>query len=166
MVPSYDLNWRQMRAMILQTNQQPWGRGVFEVVIHQHMPMFHMEHCVFAHTLSDGRDYRTCGRPCDRHRVALRDRMGVDHPLVADVGCRNTVFNGQAQSGADYVDEMIKLGVVDFRVELLRENPAEAVALLGRYARLVTGQDKPTATMRALRAVRQLGVVPGTLERE
>ena len=82
----------------------------FEAVIHQHMPMFHMEHCVFCHTLSSGKDYRDCGRPCDRHRVDLKDRAGVSHPLVADVGCRNTVYNGTAQSAAEFVPRMLKLG--------------------------------------------------------
>ena len=43
MVPSYDLNWAQLAAML---GRFPAAR--FEAVIHQHMPMFHMEHCVFA----------------------------------------------------------------------------------------------------------------------
>ena len=59
--------------------------------------MFHMEHCVFAATLSDGKDWRDCGRPCDHHRVELLDRVGAGFPLLADTGCRNTVFNSVAQ---------------------------------------------------------------------
>jgi len=47
MVASYDLNWKELAAML---GRFPAGR--FEAVIHQHMPMFHMEHCVFCHTLS------------------------------------------------------------------------------------------------------------------
>src|SRR5262249_55873928 len=71
MVPSYDLSWQQMSAMISRSRP-----ALFECVIHQHMPMFHMEHCVFAHTLSTGKDYRDCGRPCERHQVDLSDRVG------------------------------------------------------------------------------------------
>ena len=52
------------------------------------MPMFHMEHCVFAAFLSDGTDYTNCGRPCDRHEVKFRDRVGSEHLIKADVGCR------------------------------------------------------------------------------
>ena len=103
----------------------------FEAVIHQHMPMFHMEHCVFAHVLSDGTDYRTCGRPCERHRVDLNDRAGAAHPLLADVGCRNTVFNAAAQSAAEFVPRMKQLGIEDYRVELLRETPGGAVGAAG-----------------------------------
>ena len=74
-----------------------------EIVVHHPMPLFHMEHCVIAALLSEGRDHKTCGRPCDRHQVSLRDRAGMDHPVEADVGCRNTVFHAAAQSAADLV---------------------------------------------------------------
>ena len=33
--------------------------------------------------------------------VDLRDMNGQDHIVLADMGCRNTVFNAQAQSGAE-----------------------------------------------------------------
>jgi putative protease len=95
---SYDLNFQQLEAL-LQAAPPEW----FEVTIHQHMPMFHMEHCVFCAFLSSGTDFRNCGRPCDVHDVRLRDRVGAEHPLKADVGCRNTVFNSLAQTGAEYV---------------------------------------------------------------
>jgi putative protease len=161
MVPSYDLNWGQMSALLGRVSP-----ACFEVVVHQHMPMFHMEHCSFAHLLSDGKDYRDCGRPCDRHRVDLRDRVGVNNPLVADVGCRNTVYNGQAQSGIEYVPTMRAMGVADFRVELLRESAAEAGPLLTRYADVLTGQTQPHVAVRSLRVLNQLGVTRGTLERD
>ena len=35
--------------------------------------------------------------------VSLRDRAGMDHPVEADVGCRNTVFHAQPQSAAELV---------------------------------------------------------------
>ena len=130
LVPSYDLNWEQIGAMLKRM-----APGFFEAVIHQHMPMFHMEHCVFAATLSNGKDHHDCGRPCERHRVDLRDRVGLSHPLVADVGCRNTVFNGSAQSTAEFVPRMKELGVRYYRVELLREDRPQTHVLLNHYAR-------------------------------
>jgi putative protease len=95
---SYDLNSSQLEAL-LQAAPAEW----FEVTIHQHMPMFHMEHCVFCAFLSKGTDYTNCGRPCDVHEVRLRDRVGAEHVLKADAGCRNTVFNSRAQTGAEHV---------------------------------------------------------------
>jgi len=159
MVPSYDLSWKQLAAML-----QRFPAGAFEAVIHQHMPMFHMEHCVFCHTLSTGTDYRDCGRPCESHAVDLRDRATAAHPLLADVGCRNTVYNGTAQSAAEYVPQMKQLGLRHFRVELLRESPSEAIALLTRYTRVLAGLDDGRSTWRQLKVLNQLGVTRGTLE--
>jgi len=161
MVPSYDLNWKQLAEMVRR-----FDATRFECVIHQHMPMFHMEHCVFAHTLSNGKDFHDCGRPCERHRVDLRDSVGEDHPLLPDVGCRNTLFNANAQSGAEYVPEMKRLGIRHFRVELLRENAPETTRLLDRYARVLTGMENPAETLRSLRVLHQLGVTRGTLVHE
>ena len=159
LTPSYDLNWRQVVAMV-ERFSPTW----FEAVIHQQMPMFHMEHCVFAHVLSNGKDYRDCGRPCEQHRVDLSDRAGVPHPLIADVGCRNTVYNGTAQSAAEFVPKMLKLGIRHFRVELLRQNAVETTELLDRYARVLAGVDNGRAVFRQLRVLNQLGVTRGTLE--
>jgi putative protease len=161
MVPSYDLSLRQLAAMIDRFDPQK-----FECVVHQHMPMFHMEHCVFAHTLSSGKDYRDCGRPCESHQVDLRDRVGQPHPLVADAGCRNTVFNAQAQTAAEFVPRMSALGIGHFRIELLREKAHEVVPLVRRYRDVIEGRAKPQAAMRSLRVLSQLGVTRGTLDRE
>jgi putative protease len=161
MVPSYDLNWSQLAAMTAR-----FDPALFECVIHQHMPMFHMEHCVFAHTLSSGKDFRDCGRPCEQHRVDLRDRVGEAHPLLPDVGCRNTLFNAQAQTAVEYLPEMKKLGLRHFRIELLRENAQETTRLLDRYAGVLTGVEKPVETLRSLRVLNQLGVTRGTLVHE
>jgi putative protease len=159
LVPSFDLNWEQLVAML---GRVPSDR--FEVVVHQHMPMFHMEHCVFAATLSDGKDFHDCGRPCDTHRVELRDRVGAEFPLLADTGCRNTVFNSVAQSAAEYVPRLLRLGVRHFRVELLRENQRQTVELLDRYARVLGGLDDGRTAWRGLQILNQLGVTRGTLE--
>ncbi len=78
---SYDLNVDQLLDLVDATPPS-W----LEVVIHQQIPMFHMEHCVYCAFLSPGTDATNCGRPCDHHDVKLRDRVGVDHPLKADVG--------------------------------------------------------------------------------
>ena len=144
MVPSYDLSWTEMSAMLSRI-----APGLFEAVVHQHMPMFHMEHCVFCHTLSTGTSYRDCGRPCDTHKVELKDRAGAAHPLVADVGCRNTVYNAAAQSAAEFIPRMRELGLQHFRVELLRETANEVAPLLDRYAQVLSGKDDGTPNLAA-----------------
>jgi len=159
LVPSLDLNWEQL-ADLLKHCDPAW----FEPIIHQHLPMFHNEHCIFAAMLSTGKDWRDCGRPCDHHRVELRDRVGAEFPLVADTGCRNTVFNSVPQSAAEYLPRMATLGVRHVRVDLLRENADETRELLDTYARVLGGETLAKNTFRQLAVLSQLGVTRGTLD--
>jgi putative protease len=108
------------------------------------MPMFHMEHCVFCAVLSPGTNKTNCGRPCDRHEVQLRDRLGMAHPLRADVGCRNTLFNATPQTRAETVPALLRRGVRHFRVELLHDEPPEAIqGTLDLYSDLLAGRPQP-----------------------
>jgi U32 family peptidase len=156
---SYDLNIKEVLSLL---RYQPANR--FELTIHQHMPMFHMEHCVFAAFLSDGTDYTNCGRPCDRHEVKLRDRVGSEHLVKADVGCRNTVFNARAQSGAQHAQALLAAGLRRFRVEFLSENGSEARHLIQVYRQLLKGEIPGAEVWRDLKVHLQLGVTKGTLE--
>jgi putative protease len=156
--PSFDLDGGQLRAL-LDGRLAPFA----EVVVHHPMPLFHMEHCLIAAELSQGRDHLTCGRPCERHQVALVDRAGHEHPVEADVGCRNTVFHGAAQSGADLLPALQKHGVRRFRIELLREGAADVVRVVGAYRALIAGDNSPRETWRQLRTQPGYGVVRGSL---
>ena len=155
---SYDLNITQVLALLAAA---PADR--FELTIHQHMPMFHMEHCVFAAFLSKGSTFLDCGRPCDTHRVHLRDRVGIAHPLRADVGCRNTLFNAAAQTGAAHFEDLRAAGLRHFRIELLEETPAETVKILSVYQALLGGKSSGKSLCRDLKAQAQHGVTRGTL---
>ena len=133
---SYDMNRDQLLQFVAATPPE-W----LEVVIHQHMPMFHMEHCVFCAVLSPGTDKTNCGRPCDDHIVHLEDRVGMRHRLTADVGCRNTLFNAQPQSAAEIVPQLISNGVGWFRVELLEQSSKQAVQrVISLYRQLLQGE--------------------------
>jgi putative protease len=155
---SYDLNVEQLESLL--GSAPP---GWFEVTIHQHMPMFHMEHCVFCAFLSTGTDYTNCGRPCDRHQVKLRDRVGAAHPVRADAGCRNTVFNALAQTGAESVARLSELGARIFRIEFMDEPPELAVRTMTRYQELVKGDITGTELWRELKLFNQIGVTRGQL---
>ena len=159
--PSYDLNRDQLLSLLQYTNPRH-----IEVVIHQYMPMFHMEHCVFCAVLSPGTNKTNCGRPCDVHEVSLRDRVGMEHPLTADVGCRNTLFNAQPQSAADVVPELVRLGVREFRIELLRETAGDSEQSLRLYRQLLLGRVSGKQVWQQLNALNRVGVTRGTLEHE
>jgi putative protease len=155
---SYDLNFTQLEALL-----RSYPAHKFDVTIHQHMPMFHMEHCVFCAFLSTGKDYRDCGRPCDKHELQLRDRVGMLHSVKADAGCRNTVFNARAQTGAEYAAAMLQLGVRHFRVEFLSEAPEVVSDTIRMYQRVLRGEITGAQLWHDLKLFNQLGVTRGQM---
>lgn len=156
---SYDLNRDQLLDLV-SAAPPAW----LEVVIHQHMPMFHMEHCVFCAVLSAGTNKTNCGRPCDMHQVRLRDRVGMEHVLHADVGCRNTLFNARPQSAAEIVPTLLSRGLRDFRIEFLSEDARATREVITLYQKLLAGHVSGKHVWQQLRASNRVGVTRGTLE--
>lgn len=159
--PCVDLNFDQLAELLSR-----FSPARFEMVIHQHVAMMHMEHCVFAAGLSRGRDRTTCGQPCRRYKVELRDRKSEDHPLFADAVCGNTLFNAHAQSGAQFVQRMIQRGVRHFRVEFLREASQHVAPMLDCYARLLAGLADGEETWRRIGSLCPARITRGTLDQE
>lgn len=156
--PSYDLNIQQMVDLLGRSDTSR-----MEVVIHQHLPMFHTEHCVYCTFLSEGMDYTNCGRPCEEHRASLQDRIGMSHPVRVDEGCRNTVYNAVEQSGAEYLNHFRDLGVTSFRVEFLEETTEQVAEVIDLYTRALRGEISGTQVWKTLKATNQLGVTRGQL---
>ena len=125
-----------------------------EVVVHQHMPIFHTEHCVFARFLSKGNSYQDCGHVCTRNTVHLRDQNGKDNLVLADMGCRNTVFMSESQSGVYNMHEWSKAGVGQLRIELVDENGKDSVDIAMSYLRFMSGEDYANDVWSVLEGVR------------
>ncbi|MBI5931313.1 MAG: U32 family peptidase [Chloroflexi bacterium] len=135
--PSHDLNADQISKLA-----QSLGGERFEVIAYHHLPVFHTEHCVFCRFLSSGTSYLDCGQPCESHKVALRDVQGRSHPVMADVGCRNTVFGAEAQVASRHLDRLLRSGIMDYRLEFVHESPEQvrkvALAFQAYFAREIT----------------------------
>ena len=121
--PTHDLNADQISKLA-----QSIGGERFEVIAYHHLPVFHTEHCVFCRFLSKGTSYLDCGHPCESHKVALRDSQGRNHPVMADVGCRNTVFGAEAQVASQHLDQMIESGIRHYRLEFVHESAEDGAA--------------------------------------
>jgi U32 family peptidase len=158
LTPSYDLNQEQLAALLEHSHG-----SAFEVTIHQYMPAFHMEHCVFASCLSTGSSWRDCGKPCEKHRVELRTSDGTLHPLKADAECRNTMFNGKAQSAARLLPTLLALDVYRFRFEALFETGDELARKISSYTDLITGNLSIDQLLAQSGALEQYGVSNGQL---
>ena len=157
---AHDLNSEQLMKLLEEVPP-----ALVTVVVHQHISTFHTEHCVYAQNLSAGKDCHSCGRPCDKHRVALRDHLGNEHPVVVDVGCRNTVFNAQAQSAAGLVPALLERGVKRFRIEFVWESGKIAKDVLQAYQLLLAGEISSSVLVQRIGVHEQFGVTQGTMAR-
>ncbi|MEQ1905565.1 MAG: DUF3656 domain-containing protein [Pirellulaceae bacterium] len=145
--PTHDLNAVQIIDLAKQIDPSR-----LEVTALHHLPIFHMEHCVFCRFLSEGTDNTNCGHPCEQHRVAVRDSSGRAHPVLADVGCRNTVFNAELQSAAEYLERFLAVGLRDFRLEFVHQSAAEVsrcASALRQYFRDRSSIDELAAVWQA-----------------
>ena len=150
---THDLNARQIRNLASALPETASSK--IEIILHCHLPIFHTEHCVFCRFLSDGNSYKDCGHPCETNDARLRDSNGKDHLVLADMGCRNTVFNAEAQSGAMFVQDWINIGNIrNYRIELVDTNKNETIVLLETYDKLLNGEISSRDAYYALRKVK------------
>lgn len=156
--PSYDLNGEQLKELASTCDASK-----LEITAHHYIPAFHMEHCVFAAFLSTGSSYKDCGRPCEKHRVELRDSKGAIHPLKADAECRNTMFNGMPQSAGNLISTLRERAVSTFRIDGLFEDAATLRAKVEAYAAILFHNAPVTETLAKLGMVDRYGVTDGQL---
>ncbi len=156
--PTHDLNGAQIAELARRIDPES-----IEVVAYQHLPVFHTEHCVFCRFLSTGTSYRDCGRPCETHRVELRDSSGRAHPVIADVGCRNTIFGAQAQEASSYLENWRAAGIRHFRLEFAHESAQQVGAVVRAFDLALKGSMTPQMLGAELRKVAPQGTTEGSL---
>jgi putative protease len=74
------------------------------------------------------------GPPCRRQSLRLRDRIGEEHPVLADEAGRTTVFNSRVRSLLPQACRLARAGAGWLRVELLAESPEETSRVLAQVA--------------------------------
>ncbi|WP_425147040.1 DUF3656 domain-containing U32 family peptidase [Deinococcus sp.] len=139
------------------------GPERLEATVYGHLPVFHTEHCVFCRFLSSGTDHTNCGHPCESHRLELRDHKGHTHPVMADVGCRNTVFEGRAQTAARHLEAWRAAGLRDFRLEFVHEDAAGVREVVTAFRGALAGELSVSALEERLARVSGQGVTEGSL---
>jgi len=154
---AHDLNAEQVAGLARAV-----GADKVEVVAYQHLPVFHTEHCVFCRFLSTGTSYRDCGRPCEVHSVALRDTAGRAHPVMADVGCRNTVFGAEVQEAGAHLEDWRAAGIARYRLEFAHESAAQVTGVTRAFADALAGRISARDLTQRLQKLTPEGVTQGS----
>lgn len=157
LTPTYDLNAAQIAALARSIDP-----ARLEVVAYMHLPVFHTEHCVFCRFLSSGTSYKDCGHPCETHRVALRDVNGRAHPVMADVGCRNTVFGAEAQEISTHLEQLRTAGIGHYRLEFVHETAAQVAQVATAFQDALAGRCTAQTLGARLAAIAPQGVTQGS----
>jgi putative protease len=155
---SYDMNSRQVTDFLVATDASR-----VEITAHQYMPSFHMEHCVFAAFLSKGSSFRDCGKPCEKHRVELKDQFGNRHQIKPDQECRNTMFNANSQSASRFVKAWQEQGLGFIRYEALYERGDELIEKVRGYQDLLSGKATPDDLIANLKLHEKYGLGEGPI---
>jgi len=156
--PTHDLNAAQVADLARRA-----GAGRIEAIAYHHLPVFHTEHCVFCRFLSTGTSYRDCGRPCEKHRVELKDAQGRAHPVLADVGCRNTVFGAEAQEASSHFEAWRRAGIRHFRLEFVHESAAQVRRVYRAFDAVLAGRSSARELAAALASIAPQGTTEGSL---
>ncbi len=158
LTPTHDLNAAQIVDLARAS-----GASRLEAVAFHHLPVFHTEHCIFCRFLSAGTSYRDCGRPCEKHAVSLRDSSGRAHPVMADVGCRNTVFGAEAQQAAAHMEDWLEAGIRHFRLEFAHETAQQTAAVAEAFREMLDGRKSARDLAQTLQRVTPQGITEGSL---
>lgn len=157
---SYDLNFDQTVSLLKHVDARK-----AEVTIHQSMPSFHMEHCVFAAFLSKGKSYKDCGKPCEKHKVQLKDQFGHFHWIKPDHECRNTMYNSSAQTALPYLADWKALGLGEIRYEALHEAGDELILKIRNYIDVIDNNKSINEALADLHTKELYGLSPRQLNK-
>ena len=157
LTPTHDLNAAQIVGLAGAISPL-----ALEPVAYHHLPVFHTEHCVFCRFLSTGTSYKDCGHPCETHRVALRDERGNPHPVMADVGCRNTVFGAEAQEASAHLRAWLEAGLRHFRLEFVHESPEQVLRVTRAFREALAGKSCWDDLARELKRLAPAGTTEGS----
>ncbi len=155
---SYDLNQNQLMSLASHMDASK-----LEVTLHQYMPEFHMEHCVFAAFMSNGSSFKDCGKPCEKHEVKLKDSYGNWHHLKPDQECRNTFYRATPQSASFLVDELKRIGVTEYRLEALDETATMLIHKIKTYQKLILGELTSDEVVKEIGVMESYGLSSGQL---
>lgn len=105
-----------------------------EVIGYGHIPLMLMKNC----------PVKAMGR-CQKGKCIykLRDRKGMEFPIVCTKGCRAVLLNSKPIYTADITDDIIKTKINCIRLNFTVENPNECGKIINVYRAATAGENVP-----------------------
>jgi putative protease len=95
--------------------------------------------------------------------VALKDDGGRAHPVMADVGCRNTVFGAEAQEASAHLEAWRGVGIRHFRLEFVHESGEDVTQITRAFEQVLAGRWTAQQLARELKRIAPGGTTEGSL---
>lgn len=105
-----------------------------ESLVYGRIPVMNSEYCPVGSQMGNMGGGKACGFPCGRHVYRLKDRMGVEFPVVPDrIDCRSTIFNANVLFLPESLKNLHSSGVDMFRIMATEESPEELHEIIAMH---------------------------------
>ena len=95
--------------------------------------------------------------------LAERDVSGRAHPVMADVGCRNTVFGAEAQEASLHIDRWKDAGILHFRIEFVHESSQQVTRVTRAFTDYFNGRTSAGELNAIVQRISPQGTTEGSL---
>ncbi|MDP4093764.1 MAG: DUF3656 domain-containing protein [Bacillota bacterium] len=156
-VLSPELNLEQIR------NIKSYKSFEKEIITYGRIPLMTSEYCPAGSIQGGFTNGKTCNKPCQKKMFKLKDRKGMEFPVVCDrIDCRSTILNANLLFIADSFKDIKEWGVDYIRLNISDEKTEEIydLAALHRYA-LENGGKLPDKYKNLIDKIKSFGFTKG-----
>ncbi|HHW32256.1 MAG TPA: U32 family peptidase [Clostridiaceae bacterium] len=142
----------------------PDNSGNIEALVYGRIPLMTSEHCVIGSTFGDsGGKSRCSSRPCKNQNNVIRDRMGMDFPVISDdIDCRSVILNSKVLFIPDMIERLKKSPVNMGRICIYDESIDRINEIVSLYRNIIYGETKDADKFKELiRSIKEQGFTKG-----
>ena len=109
-----------------------------EAIVYGRLPLMTSEYCPAGSTEGNFSSCSKCSMPCGKGNYRLKDRMGMEFPLLCDkIDCRSTIFNSNVLLTLESLDQIRDSGVDRVRIDITDEGFDETAEIVNMHREAV-----------------------------
>lgn len=121
---SVELNRKEIIDTLNKSNAN------MQMQIYGKIEMMVSEYCPIGSTYGGKCSDKGCNNACLKSNYILEDRMKQKFPIVTDDFCRSHIYNSVALNLIDELEDLKKMGLRNFRIDLIDESYEETLSIL------------------------------------